>query len=97
MKQKEDKAIAGMVEWHGRSYGQEAHGRKKGEYGLSRKMMTLAQVMPSPKKRWKAENMSPKAYMSFMPQEINTHQNVQQNQTNMEAREMVWRLEKKQI
>ena len=97
MKQKEDKAIAGMMEWHGRSNGQEAYGRKKGEYGLGKKMMTFTQVMPSTKKRWKTENMSPKAHMSFTPQELNTHQNVQQNQTNTKATTKAWRLEKEQI
>ena len=32
--------------------------------------------MPSPKKRWKAENMNPKTHVSLTPQELNTYQNV---------------------
>ena len=53
MKQKEGKVTIGTTEWHGKSNGQEAYRHKKEEYGLNRKMMTLAQVRPSPKKRWK--------------------------------------------
>ena len=86
MKQKEDKALAGTVEWHGRSNGLEAHACKKGEYGLGGKMMNLAQGMPSLEKIWKAENMSLRAYMSFTLQELYTHQNVQQNQTRQQQR-----------
>ena len=41
--------------------------------------------MPNPKKGWDAENKSPKAHVSFMPQELNEYQSVQQNQTNLEA------------
>ena len=41
--------------------------------------------MPSSKKRWDVVNKSPKAYVSFMPQELNEYQNVRQNQTNLEA------------
>ena len=86
MKQKKDKALAGTVEWHGRSNGLEAHACKKGKYGLGRKMMNLAQGMPSLEKIWKAENMSLRAYMSFTLQELYTHQNVQQNQTRQQQR-----------
>ena len=32
--------------------------------------------MPSPKKRWDAKNESPKAYVSFMLQELNEYQSM---------------------
>ena len=41
--------------------------------------------MPSSKERWDVVNKSPKAYVSFMSQELNEYQNVWQNQTNLEA------------
>ena len=43
-------------------------------HGLSRKEKACTQAMPSPK-----------THVSFMPKELNSYQNVQQNQTNMEA------------
>ena len=43
------------------------------------------QTMPSPKRRWNAENENSKAHVSFTPQELNKYQSMQQNQTNMEA------------
>ena len=54
------------MQWHGRIPNQKTHGYRK-EDRLSRKEKACTQVMPSLKKRWKAENMSPKAHMSFMP------------------------------
>ena len=51
-------------------------------------MRSFAQATPSPKKGRKTRNKSPKAHTSFMPQEINLNQNIQQNQTNTEAVEM---------
>ena len=57
----------------------------KKEHGPSKRERAHTQAMPSPKRRWDAENESPKTYVSFMPQELNRYQNVQQNQTNLEA------------
>ena len=54
-------------------------------HGLGRKERACAQVMPSPKKRWKVKNINSKAYVSFTPHKLNSHQNVQQNQTNTEV------------
>ena len=44
------------------------------EPGMKERVCTKA--MPSPKKRWKVENVSPKAHVSFTPQELNSYQNV---------------------
>ena len=57
----------------------------KREHGLGRREMAHTQTMPSPKRRWNAENEGPKAHISFTPQKLNKYQNVQQNQTNMKA------------
>ena len=65
------------MKWYGRINSLGAHRRKEEKYGLGRKMMTPPQVMPSPKKRRKAGNMSPKAHSSLTPQKINNNQNVQ--------------------
>ena len=54
-------------------------------HGLGRKERACAKVMPSPKKRWKVKNINSKAYVSFTPHKLNSHQNVQQNQTNTEV------------
>ena len=35
--------------------------------------MAYTQAMPSQKKRWKAENLGPKAHMSFTLQELNIY------------------------
>ena len=43
------------------------------------------QTMPSPKRRWNAENGNSKAHVSFTSQELNKYQSVQQNQTNTKA------------
>ena len=64
---KEGKTIAGTMKWCGRINSQETHGHKKEKHGLSRKMRAFAQATPSPKKGWKAGNISPKAHASFMP------------------------------
>ena len=48
-----------------------------GKSGLGKKERAFTQAIPSPKKKWKAENTNPKAHMSFTPQELNTYQNVQ--------------------
>ena len=45
-------------------------------HGLGRKEKARTKVMPNPKKRWKVENVSPKAHVSFTPQELNNYQNV---------------------
>ena len=50
--------------------------------------------MASSKERWDVVNKSPKAYVSFMSQELNEYQNVRQNQTNLEAMANVWEPEK---
>ena len=60
------------MQCHGKSINQEAHGHKK-EDGLGRKERACTQAMLSPKKRWKAKNVNPKAHMSFMLQELNTY------------------------
>ena len=62
-------------------------GRREPRPGRTERART--QTIPSPKRRWNAENKSPKALVSFMPQELNRYQNVQQNQTNSEAMENV--------
>ena len=54
-------------------------------HGLGRRKRACTQAMPSPKRRWNVENVSPKTHVSFTPQELNSYQNVQQNQTNTEA------------
>ena len=59
--------------------------KTKENYGPSKRERAHNRAMPSSKRRWDAENESPKAYVSFMPQELNRYQNVQQNQTNLEA------------
>ena len=41
--------------------------------------------------------MSPKAHTSFTPQRIKTNQHVQQNQTNTETAEMVWRPKRNKV
>ena len=43
---------------------------RKKEHRLSKKMRAFTQAMLSPRKGWKAGDMSPKAHTSFMPQEI---------------------------
>ena len=91
---RESKAIAGTMKWYGRINSQEVHEHKKEKHGLGETMRAFAQATPSPKKGWKARNMSSKTHTSFTPQEINTNQNVQHNQTNMEEAEMVWRPER---
>ena len=42
----------------------------KKEHRLYKKMRAFTQAMPSPRKGWKAGDMSPKAHTSFTPQEI---------------------------
>ena len=59
--------------------------QEKRRHGLGRKERACAQAMPSPKKRWKVKNINPKAYVSFTPHKLNSHQNVQQNQTKTEV------------
>ena len=41
--------------------------------------------MTNPRKGRDVENESPKAHVSFTPQELNEYQSVQQNQTNLKA------------
>ena len=53
--------------------------RDKKGHGLGKRERAHTQTMPSPKRRWNVENESPKAYVSFTPQELNKYQNVQQN------------------
>ena len=59
------------MQWHGRIPSKEAHRHRK-EDGLSRKERACTSAMPSLEKRWKVDNMNPKAHMSFMLQELNT-------------------------
>ena len=47
--------------------------------GQVKEEKTHTQAMPNPKKRWDAENESPKAHALFTLQELNKYQNVQQN------------------
>ena len=53
-------------------------------HGLGRRKRAYTQAMPDAKN---VENTSPKTHASFTPQELNSYQNVQQNQTNAEAME----------
>ena len=64
---------------------QPAHRRKVKRHRPSTKGKDHTQAMPNPKKGWDPENESPKAHVSFMPQELKEYQSVQQNQTNLEA------------
>ena len=76
--------IAGAVQWHRRSTNQPTDaGQREHRPSKREKAHTLA--MPSPKRRWDAENESPKANVSFTLQELNRYKNVQQNQINPEA------------
>ena len=54
-------------------------------YGLGRRERACTHAMPSLKRRWNAKNVSPKTHVSFTLQELNSYQNVQQNQTNVEV------------
>ena len=47
--------------------------RKRRGHGPSRRERAHTQIMPSPKRRWNAENESPTAHVSFMPQELNRY------------------------
>ena len=57
-------------------------GKKGRGHGLGRRERAYNQAMPNPKN---VENTSPKTHVSFMSQELNNYQNVQQNQTNVEV------------
>ena len=50
--------------------------RDKRGHGPGRRERAHTQTMPSPKRRWNAENEGPKAHVSFMSQELNKYQNV---------------------
>ena len=50
--------------------------QKRRGHRPGRRERAHTQTMPSPKRRWNAENESPKAHVSFMPQELNRYQNV---------------------
>ena len=54
-------------------------------HGPGKRERAHTQTMLSPKMRWNVENESPKAHVSFTPQELNEYQNVQRNQSNVEA------------
>ena len=51
-------------------------------HGLGRRKRAYTQAMPDAKN---VENTSPKTHVSFTLQELNSYQNVQQNQTNAKA------------
>ena len=53
--------------------------------GPSTRGKAHTQAMPNLKKGWDVDSESPKAHVSFTPQELNEYQSVQQNQTNLEA------------
>ena len=54
------------MQCHNRIPSQEAHEHRK-EYGLGKKERVCTQAIPSPKKRWKVENVNTKAHISFTP------------------------------
>lgn len=64
--------MAGTMQRHGRIPSQEAHEHRK-EARLGRKERAYTQAIPSPKKRWQAKNLNPKAHMPFTPQELNAY------------------------
>ena len=55
---------------------QPAHKYKVKRHRPSTKRKAHTQAMPNPKKGWDVENESPKAHVSFTPQELNEYQSV---------------------
>ena len=79
------------MKWHGRIPSQEAQGHKKEKkHGLGKMEKAFTQAIPSPGKEWKAWNTSPKAHMSFMPQELKTPTKMY-NRIRQTRRQQKWR------